>query len=536
MAIINIIGVQLDRMGELTFQAGSGSLDPATATWSTSADGGTTWQSFTYPEGGLRSTDADPTLLYRFQDMTQETYNPLYHERTFQFSREEDDVTAIVTLTRPETASQRPSETRMALDLNDSFSWTSATVKTYENSATDSIFGDNGFETFTSYSRNAEGGLTLTGSGTRDVLDQRDWTEKWSPAIQSYGDNEQHISYDDGRYRIEYELEDGSYPTELGSATGPVRIVRWEDAQDAYAWETRDHIYTEGRLVASYIGADDGVLKSILYLQEEDGTARIESQSTDNDNIYAWESVSTGRIDGQLMYSQRQFDDGSNEYRQYEYDESGLIRVMSEDRDGTIRETGYQDGARVGYFYQDVNDAFAWSTQTMQVEGTSEVREVIYDDGVVRQTELEDGQLVFVHIEDTADAHSYAHIDTFYDAGQRVETVNVSDRGAETYTTYGTNSEGASIVTGRSSFVLEGMEDNFVWSEITTEFDEAGQKAARMTEYADGRMREETFSEGALATRVTTDWADAYRWHEINEVWEDGTRISRDVTYDDALM
>ncbi len=534
MATIYSISVTLDPRGELEIQRDM-PLAQSDYIWSTSADAGASWQSFALPEAGLHSTDADPALLYRVQDFTQEFFSPLSHESIFSFRREMNaDGTATITLHNPDTDRNTESEISVTLDLNDAFSWQSQRQEISLRSQRESALGDDGFESFSHFTRSQSGDLTPTISGINDVGDQRVWESKYafvSPTVPGR-ENERFTVYDDGRLRADYDEPLGSYLTEsFAYRTAPLNVVRWEDLGDNAAWHSRTASYHEGRLVTNDIRADDGTATIHNHISE----TTVQTDMIDFNDVHDWDSATYSRSNGLRTEYQRRFDDGTSEYRSYEYDAGVLTRVVAQDGDGTLRETGYAEGIRTGYLYRDANDAHSWTQKLMQRDGASEVRQVVYDNGIEQLTELWDGNVSGVVREDTADMRPWTSITTFYENGLRSESITVGDNGTQAVTSFAVNGEGDALVSSRNITVSESSADQFSWLEINLNFDEAGSIAARSVDYADGRLRQDIFSDAQLVWRSWTDRGDVYDWYQIDEVWDGGQRVSRDFIYDDEI-
>jgi len=187
----------------------------------------------------------------------------------------------------------------------------------------------------------------------------------------------------------------------------------------------------------------------------------------------------------------------------------------------------YEEGVRT-------EQVLAWQSIETRFEASGDKTNttIEYNDGRVLEDSFESGLLVERVVTDQGDQYSWRDQTNTYEQGLLAKRQLTYDNGSQTRLSYGTDSSGESYL---QLSVRADQADAFVWREIETRFDEQGERTETIALYDDGRVRQDDFELGVLSARVYTDPDNQYSWYQINEVWEDGVRVSRDV-FEDAII
>ena len=348
--------------------------------------------------------------------------------------------------------------------------------------------------------------VTKTFSDPQDVV-------AWSSMVhRTQGDQyEEREVRDDGSVETRtYQIDEGlEYIPQSSTTEDAANLTNWRSITTWFD-ETRSQdikliIFDSGSERSEFRGADG--LNEVLW--------------TDGADTQPWETLTYLYHNGSLTEQIRLNDTGEETQYFYGSDESGVSYIQS-----IVRSDELENGG-----------TFAWRTIETQFSADREKlsREINYDDGRLLEDRFENDMLSSRVITDTADAAMWEMQIYRYRDGVQTERVLLNDNGLQVERLFETDVSGKSFVRSKLCSDLSPNGDTFAWQTIETRFDEGGDKLNSLVLYDDGRVREDEFEHGALRSRLFTDVEDQFAWYQINEAWEDGIRITRDVI-DDTFM
>lgn len=524
MNVIQLPSFTVDSTGTVIVER-FGPLDHSNLIWSISNDEGGTWSPYVLQNEAFSAAEADPTAMYRIWiDDLPEGTQVRHDEIVFQLS-ESTAEDGVVTYTTDRIANFIAANyrTTLSIDVQDAHPWVeiSRIYSSRDESYSEKVLRADGFTETGTFVPDGAGGYTQTASGIEDTADVRIWSEKFEYYNEYLQRAEDVTIYDDGRTRISSQPDNDP----------EVRHVEWSDETDNFAWEEIFQRYEGGRLTHKDVSFDTGVRQFSQYEVQLDGSTVANVQSEDVHNVYEWQTKTSFSVDGNLAYKETIFDEGLRQTEHRDYSDGVLFYKIVEGRDGTVRETHYDNGVVVGYEYLDQRDEYGWHSRTMEFDGTDEHRTTQFDNGLFREETVRDGTLVQVFTSDTDDVRNWEYTGSQYEDGILAENFTAFDSGKEVSKSY-VNIDGEAILASQNTTIDAEKQDSFVWREVNVDFDEQGLKAERTIDYVDGRFAVETYEDGIRTARTTTDTEDAYAWYAIEEQWEDGALVSRVFTDD----
>ncbi len=304
-------------------------------------------------------------------------------------------------------------------------------------------------------------------------------------------------------------------------------IVRY-DTDNKYNWDTIEEYYDVDVLIAKITNYDDGTIKEEQWA----GGIRTQTSQYDNpgsgtDGVKTWDS-----IDSYFDFS------GQLEARVTQYD------------NGVIREEQFQDGIRTQTSQYDnpgsgSDGAKNWDTIDIYFDqsGVMEARVTHYDNGVIREEQFQDGVRSQTTQYDNPGTgsdgvKSWDQIQTFYETdGTIAAKVTTNDNGTINEVLY---QNGVKEVLNQYDNPGAGSPGAKIWDSVHTYYNEDGTKAARVTNYDDGREKEELWNEGVREATILRDNPNtggdgAYSYSEIATFFDfNGDKAARVATYDNG--
>jgi len=288
-----------------------------------------------------------------------------------------------------------------------------------------------------------------------------------------------------------------------------------EDAANLKNWQSITYWFDEERQEDAILTVYDSGLERTAY---QNGGVRTEVFLSDAADTKSWQTQTHTYEEGVRTEQVLAYDNGTQTVLSYGLDASGDTYIQSNLR------TDQSEGG----------DAFSWQSIETRFEASGDKTNttIEYNDGRVLEDSFESGLLVERVVTDQGDQYSWRDQTNTYEQGLLAKRQLTYDNGSQTRLSYGTDSSGESYL---QLSVRADQADAFVWREIETRFDEQGERTETIALYDDGRVRQDDFELGVLSARVYTDPDNQYSWYQINEVWEDGVRVSRDV-FEDAII
>jgi hypothetical protein len=296
-------------------------------------------------------------------------------------------------------------------------------------------------------------------------------------------------------------------------------------------WDTiQTYFGPDGSIAARLTMYDNGVIK------EESFENGVRSQTAQYDNPQLGDAAGAKAWDSIIAY----------------YDAQGNMaaRLTTYDN-GVIYEENFENGIRTFSRQLDnPGDAFGEGVKSWEsidsyygADGELAARLTKYDNGVVREQEYEGGVRTYMRQMDNPGdgsgngAKVWDTIETYYDeAGQiSARLTNYDDgRVRQDYFENGVRSY-TEIQDGAYG---EG-EGQYAWTAINISYDETGKIAQKSTIFDDGRVREESFENGVRTETTIEDRflfnGGNYSWDQQHFVYaEDGSVASREISYDNG--
>jgi len=418
-------------------------------------------------------------------------------------------------------------------------------------------------ETVTLASTNISGNET-TRSGTiyRDIYVEGidgDYQE----ATSSFGEHNPtgilfHSQFRDGAPNNIYVTEANGIFTEYqyDTTTGEQGYIAAEDREDVMDWTYLTSYFSGGDVSRTEEVRDDGVVIDDSFYMG----VITESVTIDHLDAHDYQIILDFYQNGVLAISQEQLDNGRQTTRNYvngelesmfvidagdAYNYSDIVNFY-DGEGGREQSILYDDGRELNRTFvpqedgtgtridswtmTDAEDAHSWTTQERLYDENNELSlsYVVADDGATTFTNYEAGVRVNVQINDEEDARNYTSIERHYEEGVIAAELKQLDDGRENTTLY--DSEGQ-----RSTFTTVDTADAFVWAEQTRTYDENGDSVLfrvdddglEITTLYLGNVKVESFRE---------DVGDTRAWHSIEDQFEDGVRVSREIIWDSDLI
>lgn len=304
-------------------------------------------------------------------------------------------------------------------------------------------------------------------------------------------------------------------------------VIR-HDTNNQYNWDTIEEYFDVDVLVARLTNYDDGTIKEEQWA----GGIRTTIRQFDNPGdmsggVKSWDSIDTF------------FDpSGQMEARITQYD------------NGVIREEMFQGGVRAQTTHYDnpgsgSSGAKNWDTINIYFDqnGTMEARVTQYDNGVIKEEMFQNGIRAQTTQYDNpgssgSGAQSWDTIATYYEVdGTIAAKVTTNDNGTINEVIY---QNGVKEVLNQYDNPASGGSGAKIWDTVQTYYNPDGTKVARITNYDDGREKEEIWSNGARESTILRDNPNsggdgAYAYTDIATFFDfNGDKVARVATYDNG--
>jgi len=304
----------------------------------------------------------------------------------------------------------------------------------------------------------------------------------------------------------------------------------------AKTWDTIDTYYApDGSIAGRVTVFDNGVLK------EETFNNGVRSQTVQMDNpqnvsgngVKSWDSITTY------------------------YDSAGKLagRITQYDN-GIFKEESFENGVRSQTRQIDnpqtvdgSSGAKSWDeiNSYYDASGVLVGRLTQYDNGVFKEESFENGVRSHTRQFDNpldlggTGVKAWDTIDQYYDeSGQIVARIINYDDGRVRQDTY---ENGVRSATEIQDNAYTGGTGNYAWTAINLSYDENGDVAQKITVYDDGRIRQDDYVDGVKASTVIEDRfihnGGNYGWDVLQFSYNvDGSVASREISYDngDAVL
>ena len=218
---------------------------------------------------------------------------------------------------------------------------------------------------------------------------------------------------------------------------------------------------------------------------------------------------------------------------------------------GLFKEETFENGVRSKTIQmdnpQDPNGAGVKSWDVIETyydqEGQIEARITQYDNGIFKEESFEAGVRTYVRQMDNPQdlegngAKNWDTIETYYDASGQIEARLINyDDGRVRQDSF---ENGVRTATEIQDGAYEGGEGNYAWTAMNMYYDENGALAHKFTVYDDGRVRQDDYIDGVRHTSIIEDKyifnGGNYNWDTQHFVYDDsGSVAERQVTYDDG--
>ena len=358
-------------------------------------------------------------------------------------------------------------------------------------------------------------------------------------------------------------------------------VVR-TDEENRYSWDQIRSTYVDGVLSDRLINYDNGTTAQTSYMDgvrfrmlqsdgQLDGGAKtwdtietfygpdgsVAGRVTMYDNgVIKEESFVNGTISQVTQYDNPQYA-GSGGAKSWDsivayYDAEGQMtgRVTTYDN-GIVREESFENGVRSHTRQMDNPEDAAgsgsksWDTIDTYYGATGDLLAQVtrYDNGIVRETEYENGvrarvlQLDNPQDDEGTGVKSWTSIETFYDpAGQVEARITNYDDGRLRQDSF---ENGIRTNTEIQDNAYGGGESQYPWTAINISYDETGKIAAKHTIYDDGRVKTDSYEDGVRTSSTIEDRflfnGGNYDWDQQQFVYaEDGSVASREISYDNG--
>ncbi len=292
------------------------------------------------------------------------------------------------------------------------------------------------------------------------------------------------------------------------------QIITQTDTDDLFDWSTIiTQIADNGDRIQRDWEYDDGSIRTDIY----DAGVITETRKFDssaNPDANPWDVVRVYYDNGVIVGSEITYDDTS---AKIEIFENGVRSQLTELDSTTV--PGTRDWERIDTYY-DANGDLAG-------------RETLYDTGERRLETYEFGALSQITQLDETDVQDWIDIQTYYDNGLIAGQVITYDDGREVARSY---DSGAVSREDQYDRTAAGDPAGQEWERISTYYEPDGALAGRETEFDDGVLRLDYYSDGALSRVSQTDRAgDARIWQSHNTYFEaNGDKAGIEIDYDDG--
>ncbi len=352
------------------------------------------------------------------------------------------------------------------------------------------------------------------------------------------------------------------------------------DTDNAFNWERIEQEFDGDILLSKTTFYDNGQITFLEYL---DGLVVRKEQidALDNGGVASWERIETRyEVDGSIaekftildngIYKLENFEDGQRRRVEQFDNPEGSGNAKSWDRietdfsaDGTIEykttfydngiihDLRYESGVQAELVqYDNPQDgpgggAKSWDRIETRYDSNGAIAEKVTfnDNGVIVQQAYQNGVIAqSIQMDNpqggsTASVKSWDRIETNFDeTGQRVDKVTFFDNGIIREEYY---NAGQRVFMNETDNPQNPDQSAASWSNRQTEYEADGTIAFRLTEFDDGRLREETFENGKLKQSVTLDNPysedNAYSWEfQFTIKDENGQNEASGTAYDNG--
>jgi len=227
------------------------------------------------------------------------------------------------------------------------------------------------------------------------------------------------------------------------------------------------------------------------------------------------------------------------------FDQGGDIVARVTDFDnGNTREELFNNGVRERTTDIDVDDGQGGNANWASVDtyfdqgGGLVARVTHYDTGATREELFSNGfreRTTEMDVDDgQGGVHNWQDLTTYYnEGGELVARVTNYDDGGLREELFSNGLRDRTIQTDS----IEGGTGSYAWSQISTYYDQGGVIAARVMALDNGVTREDIYQDGVRIETVETDdsqGSEAVTWANITTLYENGDRVLRDTRYDDG--